>query len=167
MCCKLLSIPELDKPQQKWCQHCEIGVGCNIYDEKPPSCSAFYCGYLLNDGIDEHWKPSTSKMVLDFEQDSNRIVIHVDSCRLHAWRKEPYYSEIKGWAVAAAQNRGQVIVWQGNDAVAILPDREKNLGPVRADQFIITSQKTGPLGIELDVLVVEKDDPRLGRLENQ
>ena len=99
------------------------------------------------------------------EGHANRIAIHVDPGRAGAWRQEPYYSEIKNWAVAASENRGQVIVWQGPNAIAILPDREKNLGPVAEDQLIITSEKASALGVELDVMVVDKDDPILEKLK--
>src|SRR5436305_14221849 len=37
LCCKLLSITELEKPIGKWCPHCEIGKGCKIYDCRPQS----------------------------------------------------------------------------------------------------------------------------------
>jgi hypothetical protein len=43
--------------------------------------------------------------------------------------------------------------------IAILPDQEKELGEVRADQFIITSSKASARGTILDVLVIDKCDP--------
>ena len=159
MCCKLLGIKELEKPQQNWCSQCNIGVGCKIYDSKPDECSTFFCGYLLNTSIGEAWRPSHCRMVLNYEAHANRIVIHVDSSRLDAWRREPYYSEIKGWAAMAAENQGQVIVWQGLDAVAVLPDREINLGHVRSDQLIIT--RATAAGVPFDVILMERDDPRI------
>ena len=90
--------------------------------------------------------------------------MYVDPGRANAWREEPFYSQIKRWAVAAAANRGQVIVWQGRNTIAILPDRDKDLGEVRPDQFIVTAAKQGPRGPILDVFVVDKDDPRAGAL---
>ncbi len=165
MCCKLLSIKELEKPRLQWCVHCDIGVGCKIYEQRPAECRNFYCGYLMDAKLGDHWKPSRSKMVIVPEGDANRIAIHVDPGRVGAWRKEPYYSEIKNWAVAALEYQGQVIVWEGQDVIAILPDREKNLGPVGEDQFIITSERAGVMGVELDVMVVDKDDPILEKLK--
>lgn len=100
-------------------------------------------------------------MVLDFEPHANRIVVHVDSGRIDAWKREPYYSEIKKWALGASQNQGQVIVWQGLEAVAVLPGREINLGRVRSDQLIITSEKRTLSGTTFDVMLMERNDPRL------
>ena len=161
LCCKLLSIRALSKPRQKWCPHCTAGVGCNIYIARPTECQTFLCEYLHNEDLGEEWYPANCKMVLHYEAHANRIVIHVDAGRIDAWRKEPYYSQIKSWARKAIAYRGQVIVWQGTDAVAVLPNREKNLGRVRDDQFIVTAERRSAGGVDLDVLVVEKDDPRI------
>lgn len=47
MCCKVLGIPELDKPADKWCQHCDPGNdGCTIYEDRPPVCRTFECIWL-------------------------------------------------------------------------------------------------------------------------
>ena len=167
LCCKLLSITALGKARQKWCEHCDIGTGCRVYSDRPRECKAFYCGYLLNQEIGEHWKPSKSRMVLDYEADANRIVVHVDKDRSDSWRREPYVSEIKRWAIASAQHAGQVVVWQGLDAVVVLPDGEKNIGRVKDDQIIIIAEKMGLAGPVYDVIVMEKDDPRLQQLKNQ
>lgn len=156
-----MSIDELEKPRQQWCEHCDIGVGCKIYESKPASCSGFYCGYLLNAPIGEEWRPDACKMVLHYEPFANRIVVHVDSGRRDVWLKEPHYSQIKEWAERAAENEGQVIVWQGLDAIAVLPDREINLGRVRQDQHILTHERRTPFGSTFDVIVVEADDPRV------
>ena len=52
-------------------------------------------------------------------------------------------------------------ILERGDAVAVLPNREKNLGRVRDDQFIVTAERRSAGGVDLDVLVVEKDDPRI------
>src|SRR5687767_4771453 len=105
MCCKLLSVQSLNKPRQKWSNHCNIGVGCRIYESKPRECSVFHCQYLLNKELTEAWKPAHCRIVLDYEPHATRIVVHVDSGRSDAWRREPYYSEIKQWALRASQNQ--------------------------------------------------------------
>lgn len=161
LCCKLLSIAALDKPRARWCKHCDPGRGCKIYDDRPNACQNFYCTFLLDDRIGEHWKPSSSKMVLTYEPDQNRIVIHVDPGRPGAWQGEPFYSEIKEWSVRAAQLQGQVLVYQGQDAIVVLPDREVNLGLVGDDQVILTSETPGPDGVRFNVIVADADDPRV------
>lgn len=163
LCCKLLGIEELDKPQLKWCDHCDIGTGCKIYGERPSECRTFYCNYLYDGQIGEHWKPTKSRMVIHFQrlEGTNRVVINVDPFRKNAWRKEPYYSQIKQWAVAASENLEQVVVWLGFDAVVVLPDKEINLGPVREDEVIVTWEANGPSGREWGAELKDKDDPSL------
>jgi hypothetical protein len=41
MCCKLLSVAELDKPPVSWCTLCDVKVGCNAYAGRPTECRDF------------------------------------------------------------------------------------------------------------------------------
>lgn len=45
-CCRVYAIPTLDKPAGKWCQHCAIGEGCKVYDDRPKLCVDFACIWL-------------------------------------------------------------------------------------------------------------------------
>jgi hypothetical protein len=149
----------MPKPRHEWCRHCDIGEGCKIYDTRPQMCRDFYCGYLLMPNLPEHWKPSRSRIVLTWESHANRLVVNVDGGRPDAWRKEPYYSQIKKWAAAARRNRGELLLWQGKDAVAVLPDRELFVGPLRAGQTIVVVEKKVPGGVELEAKVIDAGDP--------
>jgi len=162
MCCKIFAIPELPKPRHEWCTHCDIGKGCKIYATRPQTCRDFYCGYLLMAKLPEHWKPSRSRMVLTWESHANRMVVNVDCGRPDAWRKEPYYAEIKKWAAAAVRNRGQLLVWQGKDAVVVLPDRDVFVGPLRAGQAVVIRGVPAPGGAGLDVEIVQDRAAPLG-----
>ena len=53
----------------------------------------------------------------------NELVIHTDPARPHAWRREPYYSDIRRWARAAARKGLQVVVWEDDRKIVIAPDR--------------------------------------------
>jgi hypothetical protein len=161
LCCKVLAISALQKPRAVWCTHCDRKRGCKIHGGHPDECRDFYCGYLTNPAVAEHWRPTRSKLVLAYDEKyASRLSVHVDPDRANAWREEPYYSQIRRWATAAAASRSQVIVWSGRKAIAVLPDREKDLGEVSPDQFILTLQQMGPRGAVLDVVVVNGDDPR-------
>lgn len=125
-CCKLVAVHELSKPAQTWCDHCEIGKGCRIYPTRPDDCRTFYCGWLLDERIPDAWRPRDSKIVVKFEP--RRIVIHVDKDRKDAWRKEPFFSQIRAWARAGQAHEGDVIVWEGRDAIRVGPAGEQKLG---------------------------------------
>lgn len=44
VCCRLLYLPELNKPLGVMCDHC-TGIGCGIYEERPQVCRDFRCAY--------------------------------------------------------------------------------------------------------------------------
>jgi hypothetical protein len=47
-CCRIFDIPAISKPAGTWCQHCDIGKGCKIYDSRPEMCREFKCLWLLS-----------------------------------------------------------------------------------------------------------------------
>lgn len=161
LCCKLLEVESIDKPRAAWCPHCDRKRGCHIYDDRPGECGAFYCGYRRIAYLDQRWLPSKAKFIVNYEEDTQRIVIHVDQSRPDAWRAEPFYRTIKSWAKSAAQMKRMLIVWTGPQATLVFPDREKDLGVVRDDQFFVAVERMTPRGPELDFDLVSGDDPRV------
>ena len=121
LCCKLLSIEELEKPPGATCPDCVAGTGCGIYAGRPTECRGFFCDYLLDPALGAEWQPTSSGMVVAYEDYSNSIVIHVDAGTPLAWRAEPFASQISGWATAGARAETQVIVWQGDTRIVIAP----------------------------------------------
>jgi len=165
LCCKVLSIKELAKPQGKWCLHCEAGRGCRIYNARPLECEQFYCGYLSWSAMGIHWFPRESKLVVVSELDGNRIAVHVDPGCPHAWRQEPYYSEIKHWSVLALQSMNQVVVCVGQRAIVVLPDRDVDLGVVAPDERIVTAEVRSRSGRRIEALKLKADDPRIAGMK--
>jgi hypothetical protein len=109
-----------------WCPHCIAKSGCGIYADRPTECRQFYCEYLLDAGLGEHWKPSRCKMVVVLEDHVGELVIHTDPARPHVWRREPFYSDIRRWARTAARNGRRVVVWEGNRKI-VVPSSEPGL----------------------------------------
>ena len=69
-CCRVFEIPELKKPAGTWCQHCAIGKGCKIYDDRPQMCVEFECLWLLSqkredprEHLPPELRPDKSKVV--------------------------------------------------------------------------------------------------------
>ncbi len=151
LCCKVLSIAALDKPQGQWCPHCAVGRTCNIYGSRPDECRTFECSYLVDPRLDPAWEPRRSRIVLVCEAGTNRIVAHVDTSRPDAWRRAPYYAQLKAWSRQAVSARGQVVVYVGRRATVILPDRDVDVGVVGDDEVIVTSGRMTPGGLRLDV----------------
>ena len=159
LCCKLLTIEELGKPNGQWCPHCVKGRGCAIYSDRPNECRGFQCGYLLWPELGEHWLPSRSKLVVAFKPDGMEIIIHVDPGIPNAWRAEPYYSQIRSIAVRAAGTAYTVFVQIGRRIIAVFPDREVDLGVVAEDERIAIQPEPGTG--RLAAVKVKVDDPRI------
>lgn len=161
LCCKVMAIDELEKPVNIWCKHCDIGVGCKIYETKPPSCTGFQCGYLANPQLGEEWYPAKSRMVLITDSDGSRIAVTVDPGLPHEWKKEPYYGQLKHWSRVAAEHGGQVAIKNGEKMIIVLPEEDVDLGVVAQDQVIVTSEIETPFGPKLHAFAVHKDDSRV------
>ena len=163
LCCKLLAVPALEKPTEKWCAHCDVGRGCRIYDRRPGECRAFTCGFLTLAQLSEAWRPSTCKFVLLISATDKRLVADIDPGFPAAWRVEPYYSQLKEWARFAVAKRWQVMACLGRRTTVILPDEDVDLGLVTEDETILTGERDGPLGVELNAIKVKSTDPRAVR----
>ena len=68
MCCKLLAVPEIEKPALKWCKHCSNPGGCGIYDTKPKSCTEFECIWLQT-------QKTPTPLPLELRPDKSRVVL--------------------------------------------------------------------------------------------
>lgn len=146
LCCKVLEIPELAKAKGAWCRHVVSGQGCGIYAGRPAVCRRFVCGWLRRDDLPEIWKPSLSGMVLVEEDEGRRLIAHVDPARPDAWRREPYYSDLRRWAREAVPRGGQIAVYVDRRVIVILPDGESDLGVVGDDEMIVLQRAATPLG---------------------
>lgn len=144
LCCKVLAIEELNKPHGVWCPHAKPGRGCAIYSDRPGACREFICGYLVSEGLSPEWFPATSKIVLMYVD--NGITAVVDTGRPDAWKAEPFYKQLKAWAVAFLQHNRQVLVRVGNRTIAILPDHDADLGPMEPGGQVIIETAAGPMG---------------------
>jgi hypothetical protein len=155
VCCKVLGIETLGKPQGTWCPRCKIGIGCGDYDNRPQECRTFACLWLTQSFLGPEWKPERAGFVLAAEHGGARLVVYVDPGKPTAWRKEPYFRQIKAWAAAAAARRHQVIVFVNNRAVAVLPDREVDLGLLKPGDKVVSRERHDASGRPvLDVQVL-------------
>lgn len=91
MCCKLLSIADVQSPVNEWCTHCVIGKGCSEWDrlsELSPSCIGFNC---LWQSLDLNWpeseRPDRSKVVFSVFGQPRSLLVSVDPSRPDAWRR--------------------------------------------------------------------------------
>jgi hypothetical protein len=154
LCCKILIIPALGKPDNVWCEHCEIGKGCRIYPDRPAMCRDFKCGYLRDPSLGEEWYPAKCHFVL--RSDNNQLVVQVDHQRPDAWKREPYHAAFQTMARNLYPRGGQIIVKVGARAIVVLPDRDVDLGLCEeGDRFTCTPEFT-PSGVRWNAAKIAK-----------
>jgi hypothetical protein len=102
-----------------------------------------------------------SKIVLAVTTNGLRLAAHVDPQRPDAWRKEPYYSQLKRWAEKALPHRGQVVIRIARRAIVLFPDKEVDLGIVGEEEHIVTSEQKIFGRTEYHAHKMHKDDPRI------
>ena len=127
LCCKLLPIRELEKPENQWCVHCRPGDGgCGIYADRPPSCRGFACDWLVNPHLGDEWVPTRAKMFVHYNYDplgNMGVYVVVDPARPDSWRREPYFSQLKSRALHHLRaSKMRLYVAVGRQTFLILPD---------------------------------------------
>jgi hypothetical protein len=148
-----MAIEALAKPTSAWCPHCTPKRGCTIYRDRPAECADFSCLWLVNDLLDERWQPSKAKFVLTTSEDG--VELRCDPGFPDAWRKEPYYSEVREWAVAGEESDMTVVVIVGRRMVLVTPTREFDLGIVGSDERIVRELEDGRV---VNVTVVKAEE---------
>ena len=159
LCCKVLSISELAKPAGEWCTHCRPGKGCGIHATRPFVCRGFYCEWMISKGLGPEWRPEQAKFALFKSNGGRRLTAHVDPGYPSAWRRSPYYENLKAWAAQAVQKLPEmdlVDVMIGEHVIVILPDREVDLGTIAADEFVTLHKKLTAAGELIEVGKVKR-----------
>lgn len=129
MCCKLMHIPELQKPAHSWCPSYRKGAGCTVYATRPRSCAEFMCMYLQADVLPESWRPDKAKFVIWTGREQHRLIIDVDPQHPTAWKQRGYYDQIKVWADRRNPEPFEVTVRVGDRVTVVFPEADIDLGP--------------------------------------
>ena len=134
-CCNLYAVEEVQKPAHTWCRHYAEGVGCSIHETRPDICRNFQCLWTFAAPLDETWRPDQCRFIMR-PGTANEVVIDVDPDEPDAWKREPFYSQIKAWSVRRAPPHRMFIVRAGGRMAVVFPEGEVDLGPEQADEPI-------------------------------
>jgi hypothetical protein len=159
LCCKVAAVEEVAKPMGVWCTHCRRNSGCAIYDSRPPSCRTFYCQWIVAKGLGPEWKPERSKFALVKTEAGRRLTALVDPGCPSAWRRSPYYENLKQWAVMGARRSPDlhiVDVMIGTRCIVILPDHDVEVGTLGSDEMIQLECKMTATGEVIEVQKVKR-----------
>lgn len=122
MCCHVLGVRELAKPALRWCEHCDVGKGCKIYEARPQSCRDFSCLWLTHPEAPEAMRPLDSGVVVWLTAARQAIAL----TRRHdptAWRRPVVLAVLR----RMARQGVTVVAFSGSRAWAIGPAREEEL----------------------------------------
>ncbi len=134
LCCKLQEIEELKKPAGRWCQHFATHKGCRIYDQRPQACRSYQCVWTMMRGFGDEWRPDRAKFLMDAGE--NQIIVYPDPGMADAWRREPYYAQLKALSSRARRPFTMVLVRQRGRILVVFPEVEIDIGPERPDLLI-------------------------------
>lgn len=124
LCCKVLSIPWLNKASGAWCKDCNPGKGCKIWESRPQGCRDFLCQYFFIKDIGEDWRPDRAKFLLNMEKGDTWLVIHAEISQPDAWKREPYGSTIRRWADYQMERGKGIMLYVGAKQFIVTPDSE-------------------------------------------
>ncbi|HVL73869.1 MAG TPA: hypothetical protein VM434_18510 [Beijerinckiaceae bacterium] len=151
LCCKVYDVPSLDKKMGVWCRHCLPGRGCGIHETRPDHCRAFHCLWMTETWLGPEWKPEKSKMVLTLDPATRFLMVQVDPGSAAAWKREPYYGQLKQWAAAGLAERRHVVVFLNTSATVVLPDRDVPVGTIGPGDRITVRERLTAQGPRLEV----------------
>jgi uncharacterized cysteine cluster protein YcgN (CxxCxxCC family) len=161
LCCKLVGIDELHKPAGSWCPHCDPGNGrCTIYADRPAECRSFYCSWLISPNLGPEWRPTKCKMVLYVEGERNVLAVRVDPGDPGAWRRDPYYRQLKEFAIKEADGRYRVLVYVNNRVIVILPNKDVDVGVMKPGDQLLVRETGGPNGRDWEAVVESSQGSR-------
>jgi hypothetical protein len=150
LCCKVMSIPALNKAAGVWCPHCKTGVGCGIYEKRPVACIDFMCGFLTMPSLGEEWRPATSRLIIDTQKEEGTMLVYVDPARPDAWKRQPYYAGLQNWARWALAHKQRVVVRTGARTIMVMPDHAIDFGTVYRDEVlaVFPAPRAGGSGVD-------------------
>jgi len=158
LCCKAVGVVEIAKPGGVWCPHCKSGTGCTIYQSRFASCRTFYCQWMMEKSLGPEWKPDRAKFVLVKSDAGRHLSACVDPGYPSAWRRSPYYEQLRQWAAEGLQrfpNLHIVNAMIGSHCILILPDRDVDIGDLASDEMIELSVA----GENMDIRKVKRPTP--------
>lgn len=115
LCCKLMGVPELKKPSARLCGSCDVGKGCTVYEERPPSCRNFQCFWLMDENFPDEFRPDRIHALAAFNDTPESCVLHVDPAFPKAMRS----AEVRALTDALLKTYAKVFVVTGKESAML------------------------------------------------
>ena len=125
-CCRVFAIPQIEKQAGDWCQHCDVGVGCKIYETRPKICVDFACLWLQSRAqpdarlhMPDALRPDRCKVVFSPATDPTIMGATTMPGAPDAWTRKPVQNFIRTLIGMGLR----VVVGQPNSTEKIMLDR--------------------------------------------
>ena len=119
----------------------------------------FTCQWMLAPDLGPEWKPDRAKFAMLKSAGGRHLTVFADPGNPWAWRRPPYYENIRRWAVQGVRNTADlhlVDVMIGPRCIVILPDREVEIGHLGADEMIHLAARNTPAGVVIDASKIKR-----------
>ena len=120
VCCTALTVPSLEKPKQKECDHlCGDGSGCGIYRERPRECKEFQC--LWTQGtLSKNHRPDRIGIMAYYVDSQFGETLLITETIPNAYNENPL---AKDEIIKVAENRKlpAIVATYEGEAVAMVP----------------------------------------------
>jgi hypothetical protein len=143
MCCKLMGVKSIGKAAHSRCPHVAWGKGCGIYAERPGECREFLCQWLKWPQLGPEWRPDKAGFVMCLEDGGKRLRLEVDSGRPSAWKRAPYYAQLKQWARFGKDRDLTIQVWSGDRSIYVTGGADLDMGLARSVKQAAEDLKQG------------------------
>jgi hypothetical protein len=94
---------------------------------------------MLVKNLGPEWKPERSKFALFRTNGGRRITAHVDPGFPGAWKRAPYYEQLKKWSAWGLRQTPDmhiVDVVIGMRSIVVLPDRDVDIGVIGGEETV-------------------------------
>jgi len=85
--------------------------------------------------------------------EGNLVAIHVDPSDPAAWRREPFFQQIKIFATRAVDANQQVAVYIKNRVIVIFPNKEVDVGTMNPGDHLVVRKLVGPRGSDWNAFI--------------
>ena len=149
LCCKVLAVEALNKPMGVTCAHYGAGRGCTIYADRPRPCRTFECVWLMDPEMPHRFRPDQTKVVLDQDADGTRLIARCDPANPQAWRRNPMYAALKGYAAQTWGTGKLVLAVAGRRTWVIAPDQDVDLGEIDPASALKVVETDGKVAVSV------------------
>lgn len=114
---------------------------------------------MVEKTLGPEWKPERAKFALVKTDGGQRLTALVDPGYPSAWRRSPYYENLKRWAAEAARRLPDIYlvdVLIGQRSIVILPDRDVDIGVIDHDEVLRLESKNTAAGQVIEVSKVKR-----------